>query len=73
MVDLGFDEQGVLIKDLDEELGLQVVELENIADNKTKTGRPTTSSQNGEEERHQLQDTLQEEDDAEAELTEIAI
>jgi hypothetical protein len=44
MVDLGFDEQGVLIKDLDEELGLQVVELENIADNKTKTGRPTTSS-----------------------------
>ena len=34
MVDLGFDEQGVLIRDLDEELGSQMAELESIGENK---------------------------------------
>lgn len=73
MVDLGFDEQGVLIRDLDEELGSQMAELESIVENKTKDGTSAISSQNSGEERNQLQDTLQAEDEAEAELTEIAI
>lgn len=75
MVDLGFDEQGVLIRDLDEELGLQMAELEDIAENKTKIGRPATFTRHKESEggQHHLQDTFREEDDAEAELTEIAI
>ena len=69
MVDLGFDEQGVLIRDLDEELGSQMAELESIGENKIQDGN---NKKNGEE-RNQLEDTLQAEDDAEAELTEIAI